>query len=101
MLLGLALALGAVPALAHTVSFTTRETGTSECDFDESVRTDIVAVGHHRHTAVGYTHVIFHTPTDAYYGTGYIWNVYAMNWALANQSGYSYSSVSSGGGCTT
>jgi hypothetical protein len=102
ILLGLAvvMALTAVPALAHTVNYTTRETGTAECDFDENVRTDIVAVGHHRHTRVGYMHVVYHTPTDQYYATGELWPTFAMNWATANQAGYPYDFLSSGGGCT-
>lgn len=101
VLLGLTLAVAsAAPALAHTVSFTTKETGTAECDFDENVRTDIVAVGHHRHTRVGYTTVTYHLPTDGYYRTGEIWPTFAMNWATANQFGYDYNFSSSGGGCT-
>lgn len=100
IMLGVLLALTAVPALAHSVNFTTRETGTAECDFDENVRTDIVAVGHHRHTRVGHSFVVWHTPTDAYYHTYEIWPTFAMEWATANQSGYSYDFLSSGGGCT-
>jgi len=100
MLLGLALALTAVPAVAHTVSYTTKETGTAECDFDENARTDIRAIGHHRHTRVGYESIIFHTGTDGYYRTSVTWPTFAMNWATANQYGYDYDFLSSGGGCT-
>ncbi len=100
ILLAVALAAAVAPTLAHTVSFTTRETGTSECSWNQDVRTDIVAVGHHRHTRVGYESVIYHTGIDRYYGTYAIWNTFAMNWALANQYGYPYDYTSSGGGCT-
>lgn len=94
------MAATALPTLAHTVGYTTRETGTVECDFDGHVRTDIVAYGHHRHTRVGYSSVIFHTPTTSQDHTWVIWQYFAMEWATANQYGYSYNALSSGGGCT-
>lgn len=99
ILLGLALAATAVPAIAHSVNYTTRETGTVECDFNDDVRTDIVAVGHQRHTRVGYEHVFIHTPTDRWSGRAVFWDTFAMNWATANQTGYSYDFLGSGGGC--
>lgn len=99
-LLALALMIGSIPALAHTVSYTTRESGTLECDFDENVRTDVKAYGHHKHTKVGTGSVFFHTPTTSQEFTYVVWNAFAMTWATGNQSGYSYNWTSSGGKCT-
>lgn len=95
----LVIAMSAAPVFAHTVSYTTRETGTEECNFNDDVLTYITAVGHHRHTRVGYEVVIYHTGTDAYYYTPVTWHVFAMNWATSNQAGYSYSFGSSGASC--
>lgn len=99
VLLALTMAATATPTLAHNVSYTTRETGGQECDFDQDVRTDIVAVGHHRHTKVDIQHVIFHTPTTSQETTRVNWGIFAMEWATANQLGYTYSFLSSGAVC--
>lgn len=99
ILLGLTLAVvTTLPVLAHTVSYTTRETGTAECDFDDNVNTQIYAVGHHRHTRVGYSSEFFHQPTNQWTGTLVSWPYFAMTWATANQQGYAYD-YGSGGTC--
>jgi hypothetical protein len=88
------------PALGHVVNYTTRETGTHECDFDENVRTDIRANGHHRHSIVGFTSVFFHTPGAPQSHTWVIWSTFAGQWSTSNQQNFAYSFSGSGGGCT-
>jgi len=100
-LLGVGLLLGtSAPVLAHDVSYTTRETGTAECDFNGHVRTDVLAYGHHRHTRVGVGSAYYHGPTDELKLSYVIWAPFAMTWATSNQTGYTYIYSSSGGGCS-
>jgi len=86
----------ALPAAADTVSYTTRETGSTECSFNQQIRTRIVADGHHRH-GMGtyiYNHYLFYRDTRVY------WGVFAGTWSLSQQFGYSnYSFLQSGAEC--
>lgn len=101
ILLGLILAAAtSAPAFAHAVNYTTRETGTAECDWDGNVRTDIWANGHHRHGMVGFTSVFFHTPEAPQSHTYVIWSTFSGQWSTSNQQNFAYSFTSSGGGCT-
>lgn len=100
VLLSLALmAIAAAPALAHDVGYGQRESGGMECSFSQQVRTVIVAYGHHRHTKVGVSSVIFHTPTSEQSYTQVNWGIFSMQWANAAQIPYAYSYGSSGAVC--
>lgn len=100
ILLGAVVALNAMPVLGHAVGYQLRETGNAECDFDKDVKTEITAFGHHHHERTDSEIVIFHTPTNVWNYTWVDWNVFAMEWELSNQFGYSYSHTGSGwAGC--
>lgn len=102
ILLGLVIALTAMPVMAHVVNYITRETGSAECDFDKDVRTDIVAQGHHRHRRTSIQDLHFHNPVNVWTHSAVDWNVFAMQWETANQFGQPYDFLSSGwGGCVS
>ncbi len=90
--------LPAVPVGAHEVSYQKIKGGYTECGVGQEVATRIYAVGHHKH--VGWSSVTFHYGTS--WNTSVVkWDVVAMNWALYNQAGLSYSSTGTYGYCTT
>lgn len=93
------MATAAAPALAHDVAYGQRETGGQECSFSQQVRTVIAAYGHHEHTKVGVSFVVFHTPTSEQSYTQVNWGVFSMQWANAAQIPYAYSYPSSGAVC--
>jgi len=88
------------PAIAHSVTYTHRESGQVECGFQQPARTDILAVGHARHTWYGRGSAYAHNPTTRWYNSSVVWDTWFMEWRTANQQGWSYSSTSSGGGCS-
>lgn len=101
VVLATVLATVAGPAAAHDVGYTHREGGQVECGFQQPARTDIIAVGHARHTWVGQGSVYYHNPTSGWFQTYVVWNTWFMEWRTANQTGWSYDFGASGGGCST
>lgn len=97
----LSLLLG-LPAAAHSVSYTLRESGTLECyPSSSTAKTIIDAKAHHRHK-VGATSAYVHNPDDGNWYTSTVsWSgITVAGYSLYNQSGKSYNYTNSYAYCT-
>lgn len=93
----------AVPLTAWAATFVTQEVGSTECSSSQDAWTKIKAGGDHRHkrTTSGQT-VIFNLPGDGVQRTTNVdWNIFALEWSLSNELGFSYSTSGSYGFCSS